>query len=233
MSVKVGFVSLGCNKNLCDTENMMGILVEAGFENIYLSGKNHYNPITGNPFRFDGVANEEVAKNRKKGLRIGILILVISLIFGFCLGFFSSYFDSAEPETFTNDNFSITLTDDFYESNYDGFTATYDSAECAVFVLEEEFQYFEDSEVDTLDEYCQLVIDANEYGDDTVVQKDEGLVYFEYTGTNTEMEIDFTYYAFVYEGSDAYWLVQFAIPSEYVEDITVDVFEWAKSVTVS
>ncbi|MBE7055477.1 MAG: 30S ribosomal protein S12 methylthiotransferase RimO [Ruminococcaceae bacterium] len=32
MAVKVGFVSLGCNKNLCDTENMMGLLAESGFE---------------------------------------------------------------------------------------------------------------------------------------------------------------------------------------------------------
>ncbi len=32
MAVKVGFVSLGCNKNLCDTENMMGILAESGYE---------------------------------------------------------------------------------------------------------------------------------------------------------------------------------------------------------
>lgn len=32
MAVKIGFVSLGCNKNLCDTENMMGILLEGGFD---------------------------------------------------------------------------------------------------------------------------------------------------------------------------------------------------------
>lgn len=32
MAIKVGFVSLGCNKNLCDTENMMGILAEEGYE---------------------------------------------------------------------------------------------------------------------------------------------------------------------------------------------------------
>ena len=30
MAIKIGFVSLGCNKNLCDTENMMGILLEKG-----------------------------------------------------------------------------------------------------------------------------------------------------------------------------------------------------------
>lgn len=32
MAVKIGFVSLGCNKNLCDTENMMGVLAQNGFE---------------------------------------------------------------------------------------------------------------------------------------------------------------------------------------------------------
>lgn len=32
MAIKIGFVSLGCNKNLCDTENMMGLLAESGFE---------------------------------------------------------------------------------------------------------------------------------------------------------------------------------------------------------
>ena len=29
---KIGFVSLGCNKNLCDTENMLGLLAERGYE---------------------------------------------------------------------------------------------------------------------------------------------------------------------------------------------------------
>ena len=32
VAIKIGFVSLGCNKNLCDTENMMGLLAENGFE---------------------------------------------------------------------------------------------------------------------------------------------------------------------------------------------------------
>ncbi len=32
MAIKIGFVSLGCNKNLCDTENMMGILADSGYE---------------------------------------------------------------------------------------------------------------------------------------------------------------------------------------------------------
>lgn len=31
MGLNIGFVSLGCNKNLCDTENMLGLLAEDGF----------------------------------------------------------------------------------------------------------------------------------------------------------------------------------------------------------
>lgn len=207
--------------------------IPAGTENIYLSGKNRYNPITGNPFRFDGVANEEVRKNRKKGLRIGVAILAVSAVVGLCIGFFSAFFSAPEPETFTYEDFSITLTDEFYESAYDGFTATYDSSDCAVFVIEEEFEYFEDSDVDTLEEYCQLVIDVNEYGDDTAIKTNDGLMFFEYTGTNTQVDLEFTYIAFVYEGSDAFWLVQFAIPSEYVQEMSDDVFTWAKSVEIA
>ena len=32
MAIKVGFVSLGCPKNLLDTENMLYMLAEDGFE---------------------------------------------------------------------------------------------------------------------------------------------------------------------------------------------------------
>ncbi len=32
MALRIGFVSLGCNKNLCDTENMLGILSERGYK---------------------------------------------------------------------------------------------------------------------------------------------------------------------------------------------------------
>lgn len=32
MAIKIGFISLGCNKNLCDTENMMGLLAENGYK---------------------------------------------------------------------------------------------------------------------------------------------------------------------------------------------------------
>ncbi|MBO5328811.1 MAG: hypothetical protein J6B04_06530 [Clostridia bacterium] len=61
--------------------------VPAGSEDVYLSGKNRYNPFKGNPFYFDGVTDEEVLKNRKKGSKIGVLVSILAIIAGFAIGF--------------------------------------------------------------------------------------------------------------------------------------------------
>ena len=37
--MKILFVSLGCDKNLVDTENMLGILKNKGFEFLMMNGK--------------------------------------------------------------------------------------------------------------------------------------------------------------------------------------------------
>ena len=41
--------------------------IPAGSDDVVLSGVNRFNPATGNAFRFDGNASEEVVANRKKG----------------------------------------------------------------------------------------------------------------------------------------------------------------------
>ena len=42
------------------------ITIPSGGDDVYLSGKNHYDPLNGNPFRFDDNDDEEVIRNRKK-----------------------------------------------------------------------------------------------------------------------------------------------------------------------
>ena len=211
--------------------------IPAGYEKIYLSGKNKYNPVTGNPFRFDGVANEDVVQNRKKGLRIGIIILAISAIIGFCIGFFGSFFDKPEPKVFTYDEFSITLTDEFHESEYEGYTTIYDSSKCAVFVLEEDIAQLVDAgalEKDaSLEDYCHLLIDVNGLGEEFKPETYEDLMYFSYNWLNPETNKNYTYVSFVYETEDSFWLVQFTYPEEDASEIEPTVLEWAKSVTLS
>lgn len=61
--------------------------IPAGTEDVSLSGKNVFNPAAGNAFRFDGITDEAVLANRKKGTRKGLWILILAAIIGFIIGF--------------------------------------------------------------------------------------------------------------------------------------------------
>lgn len=60
--------------------------LNAGTEDVVLTGKNAFNPGTGNAFRFDGVTDENVLANRKAGRNKGILVLIGAVIVGFLIG---------------------------------------------------------------------------------------------------------------------------------------------------
>ena len=53
------------SKNYCNDFYQL----EAGNEDIVLTGKHKYNPVNGNAFRFDNNNNPEVIANRKKGTK--------------------------------------------------------------------------------------------------------------------------------------------------------------------
>ncbi len=61
--------------------------LEAGEEDISLSGRNHFNPMVGNPFYFNNNNNPEVLKNRQVNKNKGIAFMTVSFIVGFALGF--------------------------------------------------------------------------------------------------------------------------------------------------
>ncbi len=207
--------------------------IPAGFENIYLSGKNRYNPLTGNTFQFDGVPDEEVARNRKKVKRNGVLVLIVALVVGFLFGFLSSsdlFAPEVAPEVFSTNGMEITLTNEFYDSESEGFTACYDSGEVAVFVLREDFSLLEGFEDYTLEEYGNLVVDNNNFQTNVQLKNVDGLTTYEYEWTNPENNDVYKYFAVVYKGPDAFWLVQFATFSDNYEIRYNDFIQWAKSV---
>ncbi len=57
-----------------------------GETDIYLTGKNEFNPANGNAFRFDNNMSPAAAENRARGTAKGVTVLVVSLIIGFCAG---------------------------------------------------------------------------------------------------------------------------------------------------
>lgn len=204
-----------------------------GQEDIFLSGKNKFNPASGNAFRFDNNNSEDVSTNRKKGTRKGLLVLIVALAVGFAVGFGITSFlfpdNDVKPKTFSCDGMSITLTEVFREAEIENFTAAYDSKDVAVFALKEPFALYDGLEAYTVEQYMDLVIEAN--GLSSAEPKTvEDLTFCKYNRANPETGVAYTYFAYVYKADDAFWLVQFATADKNVEAYTEEITEFAKSV---
>ena len=204
-----------------------------GTEDVFLSGANKYNPINGNAFRFDGVADEEVKKNRKSGLWIGLAVLSVAMIIGIIIGLVGSIGSflnlTTKEKTFSDEGMSITLTEAFIVADYEGYTTCYDSTNVAVFVIKEDFSLMEGLEDYTLVQYGELVT-ANNGLEASVLRMKDDLLYFKRTYEIPDLEQTYVYYAFLYKAEDAFWLVQFATLEENVEYYQDDIFVWADSV---
>lgn len=85
-SAKIFVIIDKLSKNYC---NEFYELPE-GQEDVFLSGKNHFNLANGNAFRFDNNENETVLQNRKRGTRKGMIVLIVAVIVGAILGFLIS-----------------------------------------------------------------------------------------------------------------------------------------------
>lgn len=209
--------------------------VPAGEEDVHLSGKNQYKPSAGNPFYFDGVSDENVLENRKRGKKRGILVLIVAAILGFAIGILNSGLlsqDQGEPATFTEKGMTITLTDAFEMTTYDGFDVCYESREAVVFALKESFSLAEGLENYTLAEYGGLIIEGNGMTG-VELQTADGLTWFEYSYEDSETDDAYFYYAVIYKTDDAFWMIQFAAEQSQREEYAPLFAEWAKSVSFS
>lgn len=206
----------------------------AGTEDIVLTGRNEFNLATGNAFRFEG--NEATAENRRRGTRIGVVVLCVSVFIGLLVGYLigNAFFAKRQPNdaVFTAEGMSITLTDAFAKTEAAGLTVAYDSENVAVLALKEKFSLMEGFEDYTLDQYGALVLQSNGLDSDSM-RTDNGLPHFAYDYTNPETNESFTYYSYIYKSNDAFWLIQFAVRLECVEQYKPQIPKWAESVRFS
>ena len=157
--------------------------------------------------------------------RISVALLTLMLACSLLLCGCSLF--AEKEQTFTAGELTLTLTNRFFESEYEGYDVVFDSSKVAVFALKEEFTDEFGAEK-TLNDYAELVIAANEMKDVTVQTKD-GLTYFNY---KSDVDGDeYTYYAFVYKTDDAFWMVQFACDSKSADKQVDNFFKYAKSVS--
>ena len=200
--------------------------LEAGTEDVVLTGKNHFNPGAGNPFRFDGVTDETVLANRKKGGRMGIVILILAAIFGAIMG--RSCARVVQPQDFTVEDMTITLSSEFREADYEGFTKCYESYNMGVSVLKESFSQYPILEDYTLEEYGDAVMWANGLTDSSLTPYAD-FMYFTYTSTD-DAGNTFGYLATVHQSNDAFWLIQFSTLEEKYPDYESQFLQWAETV---
>lgn len=231
-AAKVFVIADKLSKNYCNEYYQL----PEGQDDVYLSGKNKFNPAAGNAFRFDHNENDEIIANRKHGTRKGLIVLVIAVVIGAVIGYLvaSGLFSRNTPKakTFSSDGMSITLTEEFRKTNINYFTAAYESNDVAVFILREAFTLFDGLGDYTLDQYADLMILSN--GLSAAKRKTgEGLTYFTYTFTNPETKITYQYFSYVYKSNDAFWLVQFATPDQNAQEYAKQITKWAKSVGFS
>lgn len=200
--------------------------IPAGTEDVVISGKNTFNPGAGNPFRFDGVTDPEVLANRKKGSIKGIVIMILAIILGFYLGFSRTHI--VKDHDFSVAGMTITLTEDFKEISYEGFTQCYESKAVAVMTLKEAFTLMPGLEDYTVEDYAELVLTANGMTMDDLKEED-GIVYFDYV-TDGGSGQDYYYVVTLHKGTDAFWLIQFATPATNESKLHDQFIDWAENV---
>ena len=205
--------------------------LEAGEEPVYLTGAFRYAPQKGNAFRFDNNTNTEALENRQKGGKKFLWILVVAALVGAVIGFISGsgILTGEKDKVFTKEEFSITLTNGFRESEYEGFEVCYDSLDVAVMVLKEGFADYEGLEELSAEEYGALMIEHYEM-EDTLETRD-AYVFLSYEdsvdGTN------YLYKAYIFKGHEAFWTVTFATDTADAQEYAEKIEAWANSVSFS
>jgi hypothetical protein len=203
-----------------------------GQEDVALSGQNRFNPANGNAFRFENNPSEGIAASRRRGSRIGLAVLIAAILIGMVAGvlFGRSLLNRAPKEkTFSSDGMTITLTDAFRKTDVEPYTVVYDSQKVAVFALKEPFTLAEGIDALTLEDYTDLIIQANDLKD---VEKKtvDGQPSLEYDFTNPDTKQTFHYYIYPFKTGDAFWTVQFAALKGRGEIDPPQIAAWAKSV---
>lgn len=204
--------------------------IPAGTEDVYLSGKNHFNPMAGNPFRFENVTNEETLGNRKKTGKKTLVIMICAIVVGLIMGLAAGLLGggSNEPKTFTADGFQITLTEDFSEFEEEGCIACYANEDVAIRVSKETFESYPILAECTLEDYALLILEGAEL--DCELSEIQGLMSCEIEqpgiGGNTTYNIFITFY----KSNTAFWVVEMAIDTQDAQALRADAINWAKSI---
>lgn len=164
-----------------------------------------------------------------------IMTAAIALILAISLTACGNLLDvrNAKEKTFDSNGLKITLTEAFKESEAEGFDVVIDSLSVALFAVKEPFDSFEGFGDLSLEEYADLVYQANSSKTPKEFEENDGVLCMEYNFYNEETKINYSYLSAVFKGPDAFWTVQFACDEKKYEDLKPDFIKWFKTVEIS
>jgi hypothetical protein len=205
---------------------------------ICLTGKNDFNPVSGNAFRFDNNQSPEAVAHRKKGMNRGLIVLavaaVVGCVAGFIIGITSAIADLSqppEPKTFTCQELQLTLTDEFISTPQANFTFAYGTEDVVVLGTKEDFATYPVLKDYTVTQYADLFYSNVGTATATSPAVDDFLTYFTYDATNPDTQVTYHYVVYVYRTDEAFWSVQFATETDVSENYTQQISQWAHTVT--
>lgn len=205
-----------------------------GNEDIYLTGKNAFNPATGNAFRFEGGTDEEVAKRHKESKKGGLIVLITAIVIGFTAAWIISSGvtyskKKATPKDFSYEEMTITLTALFKEEEVEGRTV-FTSNDVAVFVLRENFVAGDiDLSGYTVRGYAELARENNPVMAGATYEETDGVPNMVYTYAGDDGKT-YVYFTTFYKSSNAFWIVQYFVNESGYESRKPKFIEWAKTV---
>lgn len=209
--------------------------IPAGSEDVAVSGENHYNPFTGNPFRFEGEADEIAKSQRKKGSRAAIIVMVVAVLVGVGIGvgrFFLQNRDQVEQmdaKEYEIGEMSITLTEGFTKEADEDADAFFTSQDIALWVYRYDYTDYPNFVSMNASEFSELVRASLEMPDLPITDEQNGLIGFSFTDT-VDGE-DMTYREMVFKTDTAMWHLEFAGYSSANDRLASYVQTWGESVT--
>lgn len=202
-----------------------------GDEDISLSGRNHLNPVLGNPFLFVGKTYEELKPSQKKNVGKGVMVFISAIVIGVLLGYCitAAILGSLgnREKSFTIGDMSITLTDNFERQNVVGYSAGFASKNVDLLVNKTPFEYTVSSKYSAA-EYAELIIFGSNLESEVVTEGD--LCYFIFEDETSDGDA-YLYYAYTYKSDDSYWILYFAVEKGKAKRYADDIAKWAGSVS--
>ncbi len=207
------------------------ILISAGDTDIELVGKNIYNPGLGNPFRFNGVTDEDVLADRKRESRKGVALTALAVLIGLVFGFMLSADKLlVRDKSFISDGFEIVLTTNFSDKYEDG-VYYFGSKDCSVAVYEYGYADHVTIEAMNVDEFLEVLKSSGHFASDARIVSESGMSFVEDRAESNSGEIR-SYMTVFAKGEESFFLFEFGCEVEDYPSLRASFIEWASTIKI-